>query len=108
MKRLAILLIALLPLFGCSAVPQPPPVDYDAGSPEAAPEASQDAAEPCYDPVACSCKNLCDLGCSECSSNCASSLEQILIDRVMVFSTDCVIAAETKEQVRACPGIRCE
>lgn len=107
MTRWILLLALFSPLLGCSGVPQPPPGEYDAGAQEAAPEASQDVAEPCPDPVACACQNLCDLGCSECDPGCQGAIEQILVDRVMIFSPECVAGAKTKAAVRFCPGIWC-
>lgn len=83
---------------GCSAVQPNPTPQQDAG-----PEAAE-----CSDHIDCACQHLCYLDCVECDEHCEQSIGKLLADRLMPFSTQCIIESTNKTQAAGCPGIVCK
>jgi hypothetical protein len=86
--------LALL-LTACPPVPVVPPGPADAAT--------------CATPAACACEALAALGCTEGQHpDCIGSTEAMMASRLTWVDTDCIVAATTRESVRACSGIGAE
>jgi len=85
---------ATMALAGCPVSQPPRPAASDAGAPPS-------SAELCLKLVA--------IGCAEgFDKACQPKIEQVAAERLTVFPARCWMAAQTRDEVRACGGIVCK
>ena len=109
-----LLVAACMLLTACPPPPKPVPTDADA-APAPTQDASTDApvdaapAKPCVS----ACARLSELGCPEAlpvdgGSTCLQICEQAEATGKFNLKPQCISAAKTVEEVRACGSVRCK
>lgn len=108
MKKLLALvqLASLLACNSCVSTPAPAPVSVPTAVVDAGPAPVSDAApapQPDVDPgVRDACAKLAALHCAEGMSGCGAVLQKVLDERLTPVPLDCLVAATSKDAVRAC------
>lgn len=124
--RLGMAVLGLAMIGASCPKPTPsPPVDTQDASAGPDDAASPDGLEPAFDapqepwdalscpsgdtsPCGMACARMCQLGCEEGRKpNCSDVCKHIVTTGLTAFDPACMAAAQTAEQARKCPAVKC-